>query len=132
MKPRKPWPFSETLAPKVCWYRATHQMQFPSVVAESVVAREHPAGRCPDFLWRFQFALGHSLLERFEFLLHFLHRLSRSPRSYSRRSSLWTTKTRTPDLPEATSCTKVFGTCDFSRAEIPAGHSNQGPLPLWI
>src|SRR5258708_1982298 len=75
MKPRKPWPFSETLAPKVCWYRATHQMQFPSVVAESVVAREHPAGRCPDFLWRFQFALGHSLLERFEFLLHFLHRL---------------------------------------------------------
>lgn len=49
--------------------------QFPSVVAESVVAREHPAGRCPDFLGRFQFALAHSLLERFEFLLHFLHRL---------------------------------------------------------
>ena len=49
----------------------------------------------------------------------------------SRRSSLWTTKTRTPDLPEATSCTKVFGTCDFSRAEIPAGHSNQGSVALW-
>jgi hypothetical protein len=38
--------------------------QFPSVVAKSVMTREHSAGRGADFLGGFQFALAHSLLER--------------------------------------------------------------------
>src|SRR6516225_431771 len=86
--------------------------QFPSVVAISVVAREHTAGRGADLFRRFQLALADSL----------------SQRLYSRRSSLWTTNTRTPVLPEATFCTSVFGTGDFSPAEIPAGHSNHAPV----
>jgi len=102
--------------------------QFPSVVAISVVAREHTAGRGADLFRRFQLALADSLSQRFRSSCTLCIAFSRSPRSYSRRSSLWTTNTRTPVLPEATSCTSVFGTGDFSPAEIPAGHSNHAPV----
>ena len=103
--------------------------QFPSVVAISVVAREHTAGRGADLFRRFQLALADSLSQRFQFLLHSLHRLfAFAALVFQTLLTLWTTNTRTPVLPEATSCTSVFGTGDFSPAEIPAGHSNHAPV----
>ena len=56
--------------------------------------------------------------------------LMRCVRSNARRSSEWTTNTRTPDWFEATSWTSVFGGVDFSRAVMPTGHSIQGPVAL--
>jgi len=84
--------------------------------SEIRVTREHSAGPLRRFfLGCFHLPLAHSLLS-----LRVPPALSASPfalgrASYSKRSSLWTTTPALSGLPEATSCTRVFGTCDFSR-----------------
>jgi hypothetical protein len=50
----------------------------------------------------------------------------------ARRSSEWTTNTRTPGWFDSSSCTNVLGADAFSRAVMPAGHSIHGPVALWM
>jgi len=63
----------------------------------------------PIFFRGFQLSVAHSLPQRFQFLLHSLHRLFGLVAVHHKhpRAATW---------PQATSSTAVCGTCDFSPA----------------
>jgi hypothetical protein len=97
-----------------------------------MIAGEYLGSGSADLLGGFELALGDTPLQLFEPGAHAAHRLEALGAFERQASSECTMNTRMPGCFETTSCTRVFGGADFSRAAIPSGHSIQGPVALWI